>query len=248
MISIMPDGDIRKDLQGYRRPALHFSGGKDSLACLYLLRDHLDLITVYHVNAGDQFPETAAVVDSVRSWIPNFVEVNSGVKLWREQFGYPSDLVPAKAHQIGVSYGMNDFTLTNRFDCCWHNLMRPMHERMIADGVDLVIRGTKLCDTGTVPANGKNEHYEIFLPINDWSHDQVFDYLESVGAPKNPIYDFFTSMSAPECMGCTAWWDDGKAAYLKARHPELLATYQGNLQTIASTISSHMADLYSELS
>jgi phosphoadenosine phosphosulfate reductase len=235
------------DLAKYSKPALHFSGGKDSLACLYLFKDELANITVYHLNTGDMCPETVAVVEEVKQWIPNFVEVSTNVKKWRDEYGYPSDLAPAKTHWIGVAYGLSNYKLVNRFDCCWSNIMKPMHDRMIADGVDVVIRGTKLSDTGKVPAEGPTDFYDVLLPIVDWTHEEVFSYLEEVGAPKNAIYNYFETVSAPECFGCTAWWDDGKAKYLKDLHPEQYNIYRADLTSIASSISSHMSDLYKEL-
>lgn len=235
------------DLSKYTRVALQFSGGKDSLALLYLLRGVLDRLTVYHTNTGDQCPETAAVVSQVRQWVPNFVEIRSDVRRWRAENGDPTDLLPASAHTLGVAYGMSSQRLTCRFDCCFNNLMRPMHERMIADGVDAVIRGTKLCDTGRVPAEGATGFYDVLLPLKHWSHQDVFDYLRSVGAPENPIYDTFAGISAPECFSCTAWWDDGKAAYYKALHPEYLPVYRTNLLRIAQNLQEHVAHLHAEL-
>lgn len=235
------------NLEDYRKPALQFSGGKDSLACLYLLRDQLDKLTVYWVDAGDGCPETHAVIEAVRPWIPHFVVVKSDSRKWRENNGIPSDVVPSSCHPMGVAYGMGRQRISNKFDCCIHNLMLPMHQRMLADGVDLVIRGTKLADTGVVPADGPTEDYTVCLPIKDWSHEDVFAYLKEVGAPTNPVYDFFKGISAPECLSCTAWWDDGKAAYLKERHPAQYEAYQGSLREIAFEIQKHVGDLVGEL-
>lgn len=235
------------NLSKYRNPALHFSGGKDSLACLYLLRDQLDQITVYWVNTGDSCPETRAVVDAVRPWIPRFVEVQTDVAAWREENGNPTDLVPANAHFLGVAYGLSPTRLSNRFDCCFANLMKPMHERMLADGVDAVIRGTKMSDTGKVPAEGKTDFYDILLPLRDWTHDDVFRFLDSVGAPKNPIYDYFTNISAPECMGCTAWWGDGKGKYLRALHPQAHREHVVKLEKIRRIVHRHLVELETEL-
>lgn len=235
------------DLTQYQRPALQFSGGKDSLACLFLLRGQLDRITVYWVNTQDGCPETLAIVDQVRPWVPNFVEVTTDAKAWRSENGDPSDLVPASGHLLGQAYGLGALPLTNRFDCCYANLMLPMHARMVADGVDAVIRGTKLADTGKIPHEGPTGFYDVLLPIKDWTHAQVFAYLESVGAPRNPIYDHFTSISAPECMTCTAWWDDGKAAYFKARHPQRLGEYRVQLTRIKESLRSHLNDLEFEI-
>ena len=235
------------DLSAYRKPALHFSGGKDSLACLYLLRDHLQDITVYWLNTGDPCPETLNVITSARQWIPNFIEVNSDAKAWRLQNGDPSDIVPSCAHTLGVAYGMSERRLVSKFDCCYFNLMLPMHQRMLEDGVDAVIRGTKLCDTGAVPHEGPTGDYDVILPIRDWSHQDVFSYLRSVNAPVNPLYEYSHGASAPECLSCTAWWDDGKAAYLRAKHPEQHGVYMASLCSIRALLSGHLADLDKEL-
>lgn len=235
------------DLSLFQRPALQFSGGKDSLACLYLLRDQLEGMRVYWLNTGDTCPETLVVVNEVRAWIPNFVEVHSDVAAWRDTYGMPTDLLPSKAHFLGVSYGLGDTRLTGRFDCCYHNIMKPLHDRMVADGVDAVVRGTKLCDGGRVPAEGSTPWYSIVLPIRDWSHQQVFDYLASVGAPVNPIYEHNTGPSAPECMGCTAWWDEGKSAYLRARHPHLVDGHKQKLIFLRQAVQSHLQELDKEI-
>ncbi len=236
------------DLSKFANPAFHFSGGKDSLACLYLLRPQLHSLTVYWLNTQDGCPETLAVIEQVREWIPNFVEVKSDSKAWREQFGHPSDLVPANSHFLGQAYGLSKLKMTPRFDCCHENLMRPMHERMLADKVDCVIRGTKTSDTGKVPAEGSTPFYEIILPIRDWTHEQVFAYLEEVSAPRNAIYEHFKGMSAPECFSCSAWWGDGKASYLKTRHPEAFSAYQAKIIAIAQELRAPLMELESELS
>lgn len=235
------------DLSRYKKPALQFSGGKDSLACLYLLRAHLDDLTVYWVNAGDGCPETLAVIDQVRPLIPHFVEINTDVQGWRRENGLPSDVVPANGTLLGLAYGMGETRICGRFDCCYQNLMRPMHERMLADSVDAVIRGTKQSDTGTIPAEGKTEFYDVLLPLRDWTHAEVFRYLEHVSAPVNPIYEHFKSMSAPECFGCTAWWGDGKAEYLKARHPAEYQEHRIKLESIARSVAPHLRDFELEM-
>jgi len=235
------------DLSSYERVALQFSGGKDSLACLYLLKPQLDQLTVYWCDTGDSYPETRSIIDAVRSFIPKFVVIRSDVKGWRLENGLPSDLVPARSHFLGVAYGMSQTKISNRFDCCASNIMLPMHSRMLEDGVDLVIRGTKRSDTGKLPADGKTPFYDILLPIRDWTNQQVFEYLEKVGAPKNPLYEYFTGMSAPECLGCTAWWDDGKSACLKAFHQPEYAVYRENLERIAAEVHQSVAELRAEL-
>lgn len=235
------------DFSIYSKPALQFSGGKDSLACLYLLQGQLDKITVYWVNTGDACPETARVVSEVREWVPKFVEVKTDAAAWRDQYGIPSDVVPANGHFLGLAYGLGKLRVSNRFDCCFFNLMQPLHQRMVVDAVDVVIRGTKLSDTGKLPHEGKSEFYDVVLPLRDWTNDQVFAYLAEVGAPRNEIYEHFKGISAPECLGCTAWWDDNKASYLKSRHPEKHVEYVVKLQAIRAELASHLRELETEL-
>jgi phosphoadenosine phosphosulfate reductase len=231
-----------------RRTALQFSGGKDSLACLYLLRPFiLRGMPVYWLHTGDTIPETVAVVEQVRSWIPDFREVRSDVMSWRAIHGMPSDVTTAQTSWIGRQYGMSHTSLVGRMDCCAANLMMPMHQRMIADGIEVVVRGTKVADTGVVPAHGKTDCYDVVLPLLHWSHAEVFAYLDSVDAPRNPVYENFRSISAPECLNCTAWWDDGKGAYLKQRHPGKIEQYRVSLQTIRAELARRMQELDSEL-
>ena len=231
-----------------RRAALHFSGGKDSLACLYLLRPYVKSgLPVYWLHTGDTIPETLEVVEQVQGWIQDFRVIQSDVLGWKERHGIPSDVTTAQSSWIGGQYGMTDTKLAGRFDCCWSNLMLPMHERMVQDGVELVIRGTKLADTGKLPATGAGDPYEVALPLVDWSHAQVFSYLEAVGAPRSRVYDTFKSISAPECLHCSAWWDDGKAAYLKQLHPGKVGQYAANLQTIRAELARRVQELDSEL-
>jgi phosphoadenosine phosphosulfate reductase len=230
-----------------QKVALQFSGGKDSMACLYLLRDKLPHIAVYWMNAGDGLPEVRAVIDEVRQWIPNFIEVRSDVAAWRDANGYPADAVPVDGHLLGNAYGLAEVRVSNRFDCCFANLMLPLHRRMIEDGITHVIRGTKLCDTGRIPAQGDTDSYHISLPLIDWSHEEVMAFLADVGAPISSVYQHVSGASAPECMGCSAWWDDGKAVFLRDRYPAQYVEYIDRLKTVRGMLSAHLAKLDSEI-
>lgn len=231
-----------------RRAALHFSGGKDSLVCLHLLRPWVEAgLPVYWASTGDTIPETLAVVEAARAWIPDFREVHADVLKWKEAHGLPSDVVTAQSTWMGQLYGMTGTKLTGRFDCCHANLMLPMHERMLADGIEVVIRGTKLADTGKVPAVGPTDHYDVLLPLLDWSHEQVFDFLRGRGIPISAVYDSFKAISAPECLHCTAWWDDGKGAYLKQLHPDKVDQYRAGLETIRAELRRRVLELDMEI-
>lgn len=231
----------------HQRIALQFSGGKDSLACLYLLRDKLDLVTVYSLNAGDRMPETQAVIDAVRPWIPHFVEIRSDVSAWIDANGLPSDVVPTCSTWMGRVIGLSDTPIVDRFECCMRNVMLPMYERMKADGVTCIIRGQKDADMARRPLQSGDsiDGFEFYYPIEDWTHAQVFSYLKEVGAPISPVYE--TMNTSPECMKCSAWWDDGRAQYLKAHYPEAHAVYVGRLRVIRSKIAPHLENMNTEI-
>lgn len=234
-------------LTRHEKIGLGFSGGKDSLAVVYMLRPHLDRITIYHRDTGDLLPEIREIVEHVKGFAPNFVHMQGNVAGWISENGMPTDLLPYSAHEVGRSAGQETIRLTTRYSCCYTNLMLPVWERMKEDGVTLVIRGTKVVDIKRLPAKSGTIHdgIEIWNPIEGWSHDDVFDYLKVQGAPHNRIYDHMTN--APECARCPAWWGEGRAAYLKKFHPELFCDYVARIRAVTGEIIESVNNLNREL-
>ena len=235
-------------LDRHGRGALQFSGGKDSLALVYLLRPHWDRLTLYHVDTGDLLPEVRAIVDRVAAMVPDFRRIGTDAKAWTAAMGLPSDLVPTTSTPVGLAIGASKQGIVDRFSCCAANIMAPMHYRMIEDGAPLVIRGTKRADLARLPAEDGDTTmgYELWLPIVAWSHDDVFAYLRDVGAPICRVYEH--KVNAPECATCPAWWSEGRAEYLKKHHPDLFATYRAKLAAVTAEISPHWNALKGELS
>lgn len=235
-------------LDRHEKIALSFSGGKDSLAVVYLLRAHLHRVCIYHMDTGDLLPETMAVVEHVKAFAPNFVHIKGDVWSWIEQHGLPADLVPHSSHQVGQLMGEPiRAPLVARYDCCVTNLMRPTYERMLGDGNTLVIRGTKREDMRRLPvANAEIDNgIEYFYPIQEWSTDEVFAYLREVGAPISRIYTHVAN--SPECARCTAWWGERRAEYLKQYHPQLYQDYRARLNLVAQEIVRSVENLRHEL-
>lgn len=234
-------------LDRHEKIALQFSGGKDSLAVLYKLRQHLDRITVYHLDTGDQFPETRQIVEAMKLVAPHFKTVQSNVHAWIAAHGLPSDLVPTTCSPLGTRMGFGAAAMTDRFTCCWQNVMKPMHEAMIADGITLVIRGTKKVDMPHLPASSGEVvgGYELFYPIEDWTHEEVISYLAAMRAPVSRVYEYMET--TPECMACSAWWNDKRGAYLKKYHPIAFHEYKRRIDFVASQINPLVCDLAHEL-
>ncbi len=227
--------------------ALQFSGGKDSLVVAYLLREHWGRITFYHVDTGDLLPEVQEIVAQMEALAPRFVRIDTDSADWCSRVGLPSDLVPTTSTNAGLLIGASRQRIVDRFDCCASNIMAPMHARMVADDIRLVIRGTKRADVAKLPAASgpTGMGYDLWLPIVEWSHQQVFDYLREVGAPICRVYEH--QVNAPECATCPAWWSEGRAAYLKQYHPGVAATYREKLARVAAEVRPHLAALEKEM-
>lgn len=240
MIDITP-------LNKHGRAALAFSGGKDSLACLWLLRDQLDRITVYHLDTGDTMPETRHLVSEIEAVCPNFVHIQGDVRAWIAGYGHPSDLLPFSTHGIGAQAGQDGAKLVTRYQCCFVNLMWPVWDRIKADGHTLLIRGTKLVDMPRLPMrSGEMEDgIELWLPVENWSDADVLTYLRGSGSPWSPLYDALHN--SPDCARCTAWMDEGRGAYLRANHPELFLEYAHDLKIVASEVAKPINALRREL-
>ena len=234
-------------LSRHSKVAFSFSGGKDSMACIYLLRDRLADVTVYHMDTGDLLPEIREVVDWVEAMCPNFVRIKGDVLGWIRDHGYPTDLLPYSTHGVGVAAGQNRTKLVTRYHCCFVNLMFPVWDRIKADGNTLCIRGTKLADMAKLPAHDGETHegVEMWFPVNTWSHADVMDYLRQENAPIARLYDHM--VNAPECARCPAWWNEGRGAYLKEFYPDHARDYAEGLRIVAAELAAPIANLAREL-
>ena len=226
------------------RVAVYFSGGKDSTAVLWMLRQAglLDRVTAYHGTTLDLFPEMVAHVDTVRAWCPNFVTVESDARAWARQHGDPSDLVPHSSHQIGQGMAEGG-KLSSRYDCCVSNLMQPVHDRVTADGNTLAIRGTRRDDMKRLPmASGENiGGLELLLPLEGWTEAQVFDFIAENNIPIPSFYSHFRQ--GPECMTCPAWWNVDAGPYLRTHHPAKFEEYRDRVATVMREVSPCLANL-----
>lgn len=224
----------------HERIALQFSGGKDSLATLFLLREHWDKLTVYWTNPGDPVPEVMEVVEQVKALVPHFVEISGRVVEQTEAYGLPSDLVPTTSTPFGRSAYGGGIKLQDRFQCCYNSLMLPMHERMVQDGITLIIRGQKSADTmkSQLRSGALDQGIELLFPLEHWTDEQVLDWLDEHAF----VPDFYRSLKAsPDCLTCSAYWSEGRAAWLKSKHPEAHAAYQGKLDVIRDAVMPHIA-------
>lgn len=193
------------------KTALQFSGGKDSLACLYLYRDMWPSLTVAWVNTGAAYPETVAYMDHWRTALPNFVEIKSDQPGQIKEFGWPSDVVPVMNTPVGrmVSGGDRGVRVQSCFECCAANIWRPMHEAMQRLGIQRIIRGQRNADKRRSPIRSGHveDGVEYIFPLEGWSEAEVFEYLAREEAVMPPGYAAGERTSR-DCWDCTAYLDD----------------------------------------
>lgn len=241
--------NIFEAFQRNSRIALQVSGGRDSIACLYRLKELeiLHLVTVYWLNTGAAFPETVNIMRQVRMMASRFVEIEGHQPEVIAQFGMPTDVLPRTSTPIGVVTGQSQVLMQDTYSCCARVVMEPMHRRMLEDGITLIVRGQRADDRHKSPlSSGAIENgMEYLFPIEDWSAADVDSYLVKMGAPVHPAYEFMST--TPDCMTCSGWWEDGRASFLKARHPEAYAEYQRRLEIIRANIIPHITTMNNEI-
>ena len=235
--------EIERLLQTHERVALSLSGGKDSLACLMMLRHWLDKITVYWCNTGDAFPETVAFMEDIRASVPNFAEVAGRQPEVIAADGWPSDVVPQAYTSDGnMVHGATPFKVQTRINCCYRSLMLPTYEAMINDGVTCIIRGKRSEEedrTGFKTGDLTPHNQALVFPLFDWTESEVLAYLEALGVPLPKFYTH--GRHSIDCMHCTAFWGDGHAKYLKAEHPAMFDEYRRRVILIKQAIADQMA-------
>lgn len=236
--------NIADAISRHDKIVLQFSGGKDSLACLYLLEPYWQKVHVAWVNTGDAFPETLAQMGAIREMVPHFHEVPSDVKAQQAVFGLPCDVLPVRSHfsVIAGFYPHEKQRMQSCFACCRDNLWLPMARFVGEMGATLVIRGQRLDEVQRTPVKSGDVigGVEFLFPLQDWTSDQVRQYL---GARLPEHYAYMDT--GLDCMHCTGHLFEnlGKRRYVAERHPEVHAEVSRRLDVIAEEVAHEMAIL-----
>lgn len=226
----------------HQKAILFFSGGKDSLTCLHLLRAYWDRILVVWANPGEALPEMREQMDAVRQMVPHFLELTSDLDADIGRNGYPVDIMPAQNSLLRAMIEGQPTTLMRPWQaCCMNNLWEPMRalmERLLPQGYTLTIRGQKNADPKT-PGTRSGDKFgdmELWYPIEDWSEQQVFDYLNENGIALPGHYEFFNA--SLDCWSCTAHNGEhvGKLRYMNFKHPEKGAELRRRLIVIREAV------------
>lgn len=229
-------------LDRHEKVVLQFSGGKDSIACLLLLREHLHRITVLWMNTGETLPEHAAQMERVKVICPHFVEVRSDLAKSIEENGYPVDVLPVRNDRnIQFLTNQQRVPLQSFMACCIQNLMQPMHEATLNAGATLIIRGQKRADEHKSPVQSGHVvgGVEYWFPVEDWTDAEILDFIE--GSDLLPEH-FERGHTSLDCWSCTAYLGEHawRQRYLERHHPEKADEVRRRVMLIREEV---MADL-----
>lgn len=232
--------------------AIQFSGGKDSLACLYLYRDDPEAVVLY-ADSGSAVPHVREFVHQTVKTLGMRLHVvgpETSCEQWQDETGYPADILPVDASPIMREAGRERFAaLVPYAACCYRNLWEPLMRGIAEIGADTAVRGAKGCDPKLSVPDGYVENGITFLsPLWNWSDADVFAYLDRVGATLPPQYA--GGADSLDCWCCTAYMDHHgvkRFEYLKAHYPDLYARARERLGTVRNTLSAALAEITLEV-
>lgn len=224
---------------------IEFSGGKDSLAVLYLLRDRLKDATVYFGDTGMVYPHVVHFVHTTCDLLGAKLKVVKPpvpISEVHRELGLPSDIVPVECSAEMQPYLKTPaaIRIQSALSCCKRMLWDPLDAAIRADGVTTVVRGSKKADGHVgVPDGFVDEHGITYSsPIWDWTDDDVFAYLKEVGASLPAHYAEVNNSF--DCFGCTAFLTHPGArerlAWTREHYPDIWPQIELRLRTVRQVV------------
>lgn len=216
--------------------ALGFSGGKDSLACLYLLRKQgrLGHATGLWVDTGKSFPETRALIDEVSS-LMRILTIKVDRDAQNAEWGLPADITPVNWTRGGMTVTGEKPTMVQSYiNCCAVNLGYVLHAAAIQQEFTHLIRGQRMADQHKSTArDGTAVDGVTYLhPIESWSDQEVMDFIEQERGSV-PAH-FHLKHSSLDCYDCSAYRKETTdvVAYMKKEHPILWSARKARMDAV----------------
>lgn len=223
--------------------ALWLSGGKDSVACLFLHEAELSDIHVLWANTGKYLPELLDWMGKLRSMCPNFHEIRTDRVKQNERCGYPADVVAVRATAFGAMATGHQpaVKLQASIQCCHENISGPLWAKTKELGCDGVICGQRADEEYKAPRTHGDviDGVRFEHPIEDWTSERVMEYVRE----KIDIPDFYRlGRTSLDCYDCTAYIGESEdwAAYMKAKHPGKYQEFVWRLRVVRDVIETEL--------
>lgn len=204
---------------------LAFSGGKDSMACLHLMRDTLNF--AIYADTGKTFPETQAMVEYASMLLPVIVVTTDRDKQ-NEEEGIPTDVIPVNWTKLGqMMTGPKPVMVQSYTMCCYTNIAYPIIQKAHELQADEIVYGQRNSDRHRATSRDGDmiDGMVRLHPIEDWTRVQVLEYLET--KMDVPPHYYHIEHSSLDCYDCPAYESDTKdlVAFTKRRYPEFYEQY-----------------------
>jgi len=216
---------------------LALSGGKDSMACLFLLKD--SLAGAIYVDTGYGYPETAAVIDYAETLVPvHRVRVNRDAQ--QTACGIPADVVPLEWTVLGQHMThQKPYRIQTSMQCCYDNIAQPLLQKAKALGATHLVYGQRDAETHRATARDGDETDGLIRlhPIESWTTAQVMDFLrQHMEIPAH----FRLTHSSLDCYDCTAFRQQSqdRIEWTKTQYPAYYAAYAQKYNAILSAVEA----------
>lgn len=219
------------------------SMGRDSLALVEYLKDKLDDCLVLFVDAGGALPEVDEIAKKVEKRVKHFYRLQTNSNEWINANGIPADIVPVWHTVKGIALSGNEFpAIASSFDCCWNNIMNPMHEFAKEIGAKKIYRGQRNAERLKSPIRSGyvDGDIEIVFPLENWSDDDVNEYLESKGVELPEWYEH--GDKGFDCWWCTGFVAESRGLhkYLESHHPGKWAIVKERLDAVRGIVEKEI--------
>ncbi len=215
--------------------AVAFSGGKDSLVVLHMVRQYNPNIPVVFINTGVEFPETVNYVYEIaKKWNLNFFEVKPKVNFWKlcDEKGLPVAGRGNTTFMRKLSIEAN-VKLSNA--CCQLMKEKPakkFYEENNIEGVmvgcrvsESIMRRFNFADFGAIRYSST---YNILVawPLYAFLDEDIEEYIRKYNLPLNPLYKM--GYKRVGCWPCLQdlFFPDSRLFILKEKHPNMFKTIE----------------------
>lgn len=191
-----------------RKPAIAFSGGKNSTVLLHMLLQHDPEILVVYVNTGVEYSKNVKYVRKLaKEWNLNYHELKPDTNFWKvvEKYGFPDHRRWYKKEP----------------KCCYYLKNKPAGKFYEKNGIDCIFTGISASESRTrkitISDRGlifyaksmgqyrfKNPVLKVH-PLGYWTDEDIWTYFKVNNLPKNPVYEITDRNGCITCTGYITW-------------------------------------------